>query len=126
MWLLYLVGGLFFAVATGLADGNAVSRASMGWTRNPNGMFPSINWEQLFASAGFFIAGIILYHLYVGVMIQANVKSALLQNLIWVTIMTLVVAYQDQALQHWSVFQKGFAVAIILQLLLLLIMTGQE
>lgn len=126
MWVFYLIAGIFFAVATGFADGNAVSRASLGWTKNPNSWLPTIHWDQLFASAGFFIAGIILYHLYVGLMVQANVKSALLQNLVWVALMTIVVAYQDQVLQHWTYFDKSFAVAIVIQLLLLVFITGQD
>ncbi len=122
----YIVAGLVFASATGFADGSAVSSASLGWTRNPHSWFPTIHWSKLFLSAGFFFAGIILYHLYVGAMVQANVRSALLQNLVWVTIMTIVVAYKDQVLPHWSTGERLWALAILLQLLVLVILTSRH
>ncbi len=124
--VIYVIAGLFFAAATGIADGNAVYRSSLGWSRNPNSWLPVIHMNQLLASAGYFFVGVLLYHLYVGVMIQANVRSPLLQNLIWVTIMSIVVAYKDQVLFSWTLFEKGFAVVIFIQLILLLYFTGKH
>ncbi len=126
MWILYVLCGLVFAVATGYADGNAVFHASQGWERNPNNLFPSLHLGHLLFSVIFFGAGIILYHLYVGVMIQANVKSALLQSLVWITIMTIVVAMKDQVLQRWTFMERALAVAVCIQLLLLVFFTGKH
>ncbi len=126
LWVLYIIAALAFASATGLTDGNAVSTASLGWSRNPDGWFPIIHWGQLFLSAGFFGAGIVLYHLYVGMMIQANVRSSVLQSLIWITIMTVVVAYKDRVFPSWTTFERGWALAIILQLLVLVVLTGRH